>query len=52
MKERNHTYLYTVEVRAEDTWVEKQVEAYNIWQVIGKLKLTEKQVRYKHKEIL
>lgn len=62
MRERNHNYLYTVELKVESTtidtqgkvviWREHQIEACNIWQVIGKLNLHEHQVRYKHKEIL
>ena len=57
---RNHFYLYTVDVRRIETengakvihWDEAQAIACNIHEVAGKLKKPLDDIRYRHKDIL
>lgn len=51
-RERNHFYVYTVDLRTEDGWVERIVaHCANMHEVAGKLRVNINDVRYKHKEI-
>ena len=58
MKDRNHLYLYTVEVRGKKLqeggfeWIELQEEGYNKEQVAHKLGKKLEDVRYKDKRII
>jgi hypothetical protein len=59
-RERNHFYIFTVELRRVEIendqkviyWDEAQIEGCNIHEVAGKLKRPLADIRYKHKDIL
>ncbi len=52
MSERQHEYLYTVEIRIKGKWEQRQVIACNISQAQHKLGVTEKDCRYVNKTIV
>jgi len=55
-RDRNHDYLYTVEIRVEtkagDEWQERQVQAWNLEQAAHKLGVEKDDCRYVTKRIL
>lgn len=51
-RDRSHTYLYTVEIRVNGGWQERQVEAWNMEQAAHKLKVEQDDCRFVTKRIL